>query len=168
MKGEIRFRTEIKNLLIRRDKVIIVLDKITYVYLLTTLKPIASIPTINNEKGVCAISYDKDRFVLVTLDTEPGNIRIENFHINEVKRGAMHENPISHLSLNYEGTFGASASEQGTIIRVFDTMTLDILHELRRGTNPANITSLAFSPDQRFILACSNRPTIHVWDLQQS
>lgn len=116
MKGEIRFRTEIKNLLIRRDKVVIVLDKIvpftqTYVYLLTTLKPIASIPTVNNEKGVCAISYDKDRFVLVTLDTEPGNIRIENFHINEVKRGAMHENPISHLSLNYAGTHGASASE---------------------------------------------------------
>ena len=167
MKGEIRFRTEIKNILIRRDKVIIVLDKIvivtkTYVYLLTTLKPIASIPTVNNEKGVCAISYDKDRFVLVTLDIEPGNIRIENFYINEVKRGAMHENPISSLALNYNGTKGASASEQGTIIRVFDTMSLDIQHELRRGTSPAIITCLTFSPDMRFMLACSNRPTVHI------
>lgn len=172
MKGEIRFRTEVKNVLIRRDKVIIVLEKIvsytqTYVYLLNTLKPIASIPTVNNEKGVCAISYDKDRFVLVTLDTEPGHIRIENFYINEVKRGAMHENPISYLTLNYSGEVGASASEQGTIIRVFDTMTLAVLHELRRGTNPATISSLAFSPNMRYLAACSNRPTIHVWDLQQ-
>mmetsp|Transcript_25066 Transcript_25066/g.4148 ORF Transcript_25066/g.4148 Transcript_25066/m.4148 type:complete len:112 (-) Transcript_25066:403-738(-) len=111
MKGEIRFRNEIKNLLVRRDKIVIVLDKIIYVYLLTTLKPIASIPTQNNDKGICAISYDSDCFVLLTLDIDPGHIRVENFHMNEVKRGVMHENPISYLSLNYAGTLGASASD---------------------------------------------------------
>ncbi|CAG9318497.1 unnamed protein product [Blepharisma stoltei] len=166
MKGEIRFRSEVKNVLIRRDKVVIILQNMTYVYELNNLKPVASISTIDNTNGVGSISYDKDRFVLGTLDTKPGWIRIENFSGGGFKTASIHENPIAILSIDFSGTYGATASEQGTIIRVFDCITLDILHELRRGSSAAKISALVFSPDHSFLISSSNRATIHAWNIK--
>mmetsp|Transcript_16257 Transcript_16257/g.16181 ORF Transcript_16257/g.16181 Transcript_16257/m.16181 type:complete len:95 (+) Transcript_16257:476-760(+) len=92
----------------------------------------------------------------------PGYIKITNFETRETKQALIHENPVVHLSLDYSGTYGASASEQGTIIRVFDCNTLEVLHELRRGTNPALISSITFSPENKYLIATSNRFTIHL------
>lgn len=117
---------------------------------------------MENEKGVAAISYDKDRFILATLHSQPGHIKVTNLYTEETKSGMVHENPITILALDFSGTYGASASEQGTIIRVFDTTSLQVLHELRRGTNPAQISSIAFSPDHGYLLTTSNRYTIHL------
>ncbi|OMJ75516.1 hypothetical protein SteCoe_25331 [Stentor coeruleus] len=170
LKAEIRFRSTVKNVLMRRDKIVIVLEKIvnhiqTYIYLLNTLKPIASISTIENDYGVGSISTDPEVFVLGTLDTTKGHVRIENFYTNEIKRGHMHDNNIVIMEMNSSGTLAASASELGTVIRVFDTRTLNVMYELRRGTSAARITSIAFSPEGSFLIATSNKSTVHIWNL---
>ena len=74
MKGDLKFRSEVRNVFIRRDNVVIVLEKIviykqTYVYALRTYKPVGSVPTIDNPRGIGAISYDNEKFLLATLDT---------------------------------------------------------------------------------------------------
>ena len=127
----------------------------------------ASINTIENEFGVGAISHDNDLFVLATLDTTKGHVRVENFYTNEIKRGHMHDNFIVMLEVSFNGNFAASASELGTVIRVFDTRTLNLLHELRRGTSVARITSISFSPECNFLLATSNKSTVHIWSLKK-
>ena len=72
-----------KNILVRRDRIVIVLEKITYVYMLNSLKPVCAIDTVLNERGVAAISYDKDIFVMLTLCSESGRIRMNNFYSGE-------------------------------------------------------------------------------------
>lgn len=156
-----------KNVLIRRDQVVIVLEKITYVYMLNSLKPVNTVETISNERGVAAISYDKDIFVMLTLCSEPGSLRMENCYSGETKTAQMHENPIYIVAVDFGGHYGASASEQGTIIRVFECARLEPLYELRRGTSPALISSIAFSPQQSFLLVTSNKSTVHVWRLEK-
>ncbi|OMJ89011.1 hypothetical protein SteCoe_8928 [Stentor coeruleus] len=165
--AEIHFRFEVKNALVRRDRIVIILEKITYVYVLNNLQALASIETISNEKGVGAISYDKDIFVLVSLSKEPGHLRMENFYTNEVKSGQVHENPITYVAIDFIGSIGASASAQGTIIRVFDCAKLEVLYELRRGSRPAEISSIAFSPNQNYLVVTSNKSTVHAWKLEK-
>ena len=93
-------------------------------------------------------------------------MRVENFYTNEIKRGHMHDNHIVMLEVNFSGSLAASASELGTVIRVFETRTLNLLHELRRGTSVARITSMSFSPECNFLLATSNKSTVHLWSLK--
>ena len=164
--AEIHFRSEVKNVLIRRDRAVIVLPTLTYVYMLNSLKAVSCIETCENEKGASAISYDKDIFVLLSLSTEPGTIRMENYSNEEIKVAQIHENPIYIVAVDFIGSIGASASEQGTIIRVFDCTTLEVLHELRRGTSPAQISSIGFSPQSNMLVVSSNKSTIHVWKLE--
>lgn len=48
-----------------------------------------------------------------------------------------HTSDLACLAINQKGTLIATASEKGTLIRVFDTIKRIQLHELRRGSDPA-------------------------------
>ena len=72
-----------------------------------------------------------------------------------------HQNEVVHLTLNSDASFLASASEQGTLIRIFETNSLKQVREFRRGSDPANIYGLKFRSDSRMLLTSSDKGTIH-------
>lgn len=69
--------------------------------------------------------------------------------------------------MNFDGTIVASASEKGTLVRIFDTATGDKLQEVRRGADPAKIYSIAFSTNEMLAVA-SDKGTVHVFSLEKS
>lgn len=129
MKGNVSFRSDIKNVLVGREKFVVILEFITYVYTWIPLQCIDSIYTAPNEAGVGAISLDKDKFLQVTLDTISGHVQVKNYYLGTTQRRFLHENPITCVAINPAGTLAASASEQGTIIRVFDPTNLQVFHD---------------------------------------
>lgn len=60
----------------------------------------------------------------------------------------------------------ATASDKGTLIRVFDTYSGELLQELRRGMDRAEIFSLAFNAASSFLACSSCKGTVHIFSLQ--
>jgi len=48
-----------------------------------------------------------------------------------------HASELVCLAINQKGTMIATASIKGTLVRVFDTIKRCLIHELRRGSDPA-------------------------------
>ena len=60
----------------------------------------------------------------------------------------------------------ATATEKGTVIRVFNANDGTRLHELRRGLKrTASISSLSFSIDSVYLICSSNTETVHIFKI---
>jgi WD40 repeat protein len=76
-----------------------------------------------------------------------------------------HESQLRGLALTADGTKVATASEKGTVVRVWDVATASCLQEFRRGVERANITCLAWSWDHSYLCCTSDKGTAHVFQL---
>eukprot|EP00003_Mantamonas_plastica_P016123 TRINITY_DN269_c0_g1_i1.p1 TRINITY_DN269_c0_g1~~TRINITY_DN269_c0_g1_i1.p1 ORF type:complete len:176 (-),score=50.85 TRINITY_DN269_c0_g1_i1:20-547(-) len=72
------------------------------------------------------------------------------------------------MAMNTNGTRLATASENGTLIRIWDTSTGDKLQELRRGSSPAEIYCINFNFDTTMICVSGSTGTVHLFALNES
>jgi len=72
------------------------------------------------------------------------------------------------MDLSPDGQLLATASEAGTLIRVFSTSNCAKVAELRRGVDPAYIFSIAISPNSSMLAVTSDKSTLHIFDLPVS
>ncbi|TKA80908.1 hypothetical protein B0A55_01676 [Friedmanniomyces simplex] len=77
-----------------------------------------------------------------------------------------HNSSLRCLTVSDDGTLLATASEQGTLIRVYNLSNLDQIAEFRRGSDHAIIFSLALSPGNRWLACTSDKGTLHIFDLR--
>lgn len=85
---------------------------------------------------------------------------------NERRLEGVCKSQLSLIALDPLGRLLATASELGTIIRIWDFESLTVLHEFRRGTTEAGINGIVFSPDSRFLMVTSHTSsTIHIFSL---
>lgn len=76
-----------------------------------------------------------------------------------------HKSPLSAVSLNSDGTLLATASDKGTIIRVFSVPNAQKLYQFRRGTYPARIYSMSFNLVSSLLCVSSATETVHIFRL---
>ena len=101
------------------------------------------------EPKITIIAYptvDVGKIIIKNYDEKKG----DNYKINEIN---AHQSEIVALTMNYDGSLVASSSERGTIIKIFRTKDGALIQELRRGTEAAEIYSLAFDLKSLYI-AC--------------
>ena len=124
------------------------------------------IETTQNSRGLCALCPLSSNTVLVCPGLQKGHVRCELYDAKKTTLIEAHESALAAFALNFDGSRLATASETGTLIRVFDTATGAALQELRRGADKAEIYSIAFSPTSQWLACSSDRGTIHVFALR--
>lgn len=78
-----------------------------------------------------------------------------------------HRSPLACITLNSEGTLLATASDKGTIIRVFSVPDGHKLYQFRRGSMPSRIYSMSFNTTSTLLCVSSSTETIHLFKLTQ-
>ncbi|KAH8597895.1 autophagy-related protein 18 [Bisporella sp. PMI_857] len=76
-----------------------------------------------------------------------------------------HRSPLSCIALNNDGTLLATASETGTIIRVFAIPSGSKLYQFRRGSYPTTIYSMSFNLNSTLLCVSSTTDTVHIFRL---
>ena len=163
--SELKFNQNIMNVKLRKDKIIVVCRDKIYVFNLSTFKNMDIIETGDNSHGIVGVSYEPEQTFLAYPDKKKGQVRIKNYEKSSVFFINAHENNIAYITLSYDGSLLATASEQGTLIRIFNTDNGDLLQEVRRGKDKADIKYICFEPNFKFLAASSNKGTIHIWSL---
>lgn len=76
-----------------------------------------------------------------------------------------HKSPIACLALNSTGTMLATASDKGTVVRVFSVPDAKKLWQFRRGSSSARIWSINFNLASSLLAVSSDSSTIHIYKL---
>ena len=169
--NELIVKFYIKNIKLKRTKIFIVGETEIIVFTLGNYEKIDSIKTCQNKNGIFGISLDPKITIIAYPTVDVGKIIIknydekkgDNYKINEIN---AHQSEIVALSMNYDGSLVASSSERGTIIKIFRTKDGALIQELRRGTEAAEIYSLAFDLKSQYIACSSNKGTIHIFNVK--
>ncbi|KAG1371237.1 putative Autophagy-related protein 18a [Cocos nucifera] len=164
--GELSFRSEVRAVRLRRDRIIVVLDHKIFVYNFADLKLVHQIETVPNPKGLCAVSQQQGSLVLVCPGGQKGQVRVEHYGARRTKFIMAHDSRIACFALSQDGRLIATASTKGTLIRIFSTVDGTLLQELRRGADRAEIYSLAFSANMQWLAVSSDKGTVHVFGLK--
>ena len=160
--SEMRFMSSVKNVKMKKDRIFAVTEDKIYVFNFNTLELFDTLETKNNTKGIISISIIGNIIAYPDKDII-GSVKIKDYDKQADKTINAHKGPINFLQLNKDGTILATASDKGTLIRLFDTSTGEQIQELRRGTENAEIYSISFDDTNRFLAVSSDRKTVHIF-----
>jgi autophagy-related protein 18 len=103
-----------------------------------------------------------------TAQTQSGDVLIFSTATKTVANVIQaHKAPISFLAINSTGTMLATASDKGTVIRVWSLPNAEKLYQLRRGTREARIHSITFNVMSTLLAVSSAHDTVHIFKLGQ-
>jgi len=163
--GELKFRTEVHAVRLRRDRVVVVLESKVFVYNFKDLKLIDQITTVSNSKGLVSLCPEPKNNVLAVPGLARGSIRIELYDMKKATLIKAHDADLAQFALNSDGSRIASASEKGTLIRLWNCHNGEPLKELRRGMDRAEIYCICFNQTSTFLACSSDKGTVHIYSL---
>ncbi|KAF2032597.1 WD40 repeat-like protein [Setomelanomma holmii] len=186
---EMTFRTAILAMRLNRKRLVVVLESELYIYDISNMQMLKTEKTSPNPNAICALSASSENNYLVyPLPTKaapatfqpPSHAPPKFDHIaptsgevliyDATKLEAVnvieaHNSPLSCIALNNDGTLLATASEKGTIIRVFSVPDAQKLYQFRRGSIPARIYSMSFNSTSTLLSVSSATETVHIFRL---
>ncbi|KAL6866310.1 autophagy protein [Amphichorda felina] len=186
---ELTFPSAVLAVRLNRKRLAVVLEEEIYLYDISNMSLLHTIHTSPNPDAICALSPSSENCYLAYPLPEPreetdvrrpshappqsayvaptsGRVLIfDTVTIKAINVIEAHRAPLSCLCLNNDGTLLATASETGTIIRVFSVPRGQKLYQFRRGTYPSKIYSMSFNLSSTLLCVSSTSDTVHIFRL---
>jgi autophagy-related protein 18 len=174
---------------LNRKRLAVVLEEEIYLYDISNLAHLTTIATSPNPNGIFSLSPSSENCYMVYPLPKPREDQGERRPAHAPPPSALvpptsgevivydtdslkavnvieaHRSPLSCVALNSDGTRLATASETGTIIRVFSVPDGQKLFQFRRGTIPSTIYSMSFNLTSTLLCVSSASETIHIFRL---
>ncbi|EWC48108.1 hypothetical protein DRE_02687 [Drechslerella stenobrocha 248] len=159
------FKSDVLAVRLSRSKIIVVLRNRLYVYTFSSPpERLQTFETVNNDFGLAYLGSKHVAFPGRTI----GQVNLFDLQTSNNTIVPAHTSSIMALALSPNGELLATASENGTLIRIFSTASSGTVTELRRGIDKALIYSMAFSPSSTRLAVTSDKGTLHIFDVLPS
>jgi len=137
-----------------------------------SLKKLATFRTFENSTYWAAYSKDNEATIAYPAQKE-GHIHLvkmkkrteDDADIHDPIDINAHKSAVRCLAINHDGSLFATSSQRGTVIRVYKTEDGKLVKEVRRGTKPVTMYSIAFSHDNKYMCCYSSSGTVHIFGL---
>ncbi|KAL4073666.1 WD40-repeat-containing domain protein [Scleroderma yunnanense] len=185
---ELLFPSSILAVKLNRKTLVIVLETEIYIYDISNMRLLHVIETAPNPEAICALSPNAENSYLaypspvpspsttassssaspVPSSSPPATGDVLLFSTTTLTLANIiraHKSPLSALAISPSGTLLATASDKGTIIRVWSVPSAERLWQFRRGTREAKIYSMAFNTVGSLLAVSSAHDTVHIFKL---
>ena len=160
---KIKTKYKILNTKIRENKIYIANKSQILVFDFNTLNLIETLET-KNIRGLISLCYKEDIVAYPDIQHE-GTVKIKNYDKNKEDILKAHKTPLNCIQLNQDGTMIGTCSLKGTLIRVYNIANKQLIREVRRGAESANVNCISFDISQKYFIVVSDRKTIHLFFL---
>ncbi|KAK5165113.1 autophagy protein [Saxophila tyrrhenica] len=185
---ELTFHGMVVAVKMNRKRLVVMLEEIVFIYDISNMKLLHQQVTPLNPGGICAVSPNSDHnyLALPHYQKQPSNNTPSQSHVpksvikepisgdvllydlnkmEEVTVIQAHQTPLSYIAINNDGTLMATASEKGTVVRIFSLPEGKKLYQFRRGSMPARIYCMSFNATSTLLCVSSATETVHVFKL---
>ncbi|KAJ5794902.1 hypothetical protein N7457_001501 [Penicillium paradoxum] len=158
----LEFRTSVLGVRLSKSKIVAVLLNNVHVFAFSNPPQKLSVfETSDNPLGLACL----DQKLLAFPGRSPGQVQMIELETGNISIIPAHSTPLRAMALSPDGKLLATASESGTLVRIFATGNCTKLAELRRGVDHAVIFSISFSPSNTLLAVTSDKSTLHIFDL---
>lgn len=151
-----------------RSRLIVALKDAIFIHNIRDMRLLNSIKELpENPMGIISLSLNSH--LAYPCSKDRGNIQVYDAgNLQERIVIEAHSSSIAAMNFSSTGSLIATASQKGTVIRVFCTRNGQRVMEFRRGVKRyAQIVSLNFSICGNFVSVSSNTETIHIFKVDQ-
>lgn len=163
---ELTFPADIRAVRMNRRRLVVALATALYVYDISNMKLLHTIETGMNTTGLCVLAPASDECYMAYAAHEAGDSHVVVYNLHTLAMVHVipaHRSRVACLAFNAAGTVLATASEKGTVIRLFSVPSGRLLHQFRRGTYPARIFRMSFNVAGTILCVTSDSDTVHLF-----
>lgn len=166
---EFKYPKHILNVAMNRNRLVVCLKDSIYIHNIQDMRLLHSIKNLTeNPNGLITLS--SKNCLAYPISTAKG--RIQLFDANKAENGVIidaHNSKVVIMKFSSCGDMLATASEKGTVIRIFSVLSGICLIEFRRSVKRyAQIISLNFSLSSDYVTVSSNTETIHIFRIDKN
>ncbi|TMW64921.1 hypothetical protein Poli38472_009088 [Pythium oligandrum] len=166
---DLNFVTAVLAVRMNRQRLVAVLERKIYIFDINSMKILETLDTSPNPKALCVLSPHDNGHLAFPSGASPGEIVLYDANnLSVLNAFQAHRSAPVAMAFNSQGTLLATASETGTLIRVFGVPGGKKKASFRRGSYAARIYCLAFNESSTILCASSDTGTIHFFSLTGS